>query len=86
MDAAEAAVRHQHDDVTLAMFPEDRADDLVVIRQVTGASSLCTKIVNELPGVEALGVGQRRAEDRCDDDLVGAAKGPGKIILKHATA
>src|SRR5687768_15320665 len=86
MDAAETAVRHQHDDVTLAMFPENRADDLVVVRQVTGASSLCAKIVDEAPGVEALGLWQRRAEDRRDDDFVGAAKGPRKIILKHATA
>src|SRR5688572_7935694 len=86
MDAAEAAVRHQHDNVPLAMLPDDRADDLVVVRQVTRAPALGAKVVDEAPGVEPLGVGQRRAEDRCDDDFVGADKSPGKIILKHATA
>ena len=47
MNAAESAVRHQHDDVARLMVANDRLHDRVDVRDVTSLLAAGTKIIDE---------------------------------------
>ena len=59
MDAAEAAIRHEHNDVAVAMFIDDGADDVVYRGNISGSLLPGTKVVDELFGGQALRFRQR---------------------------
>src|SRR5687767_12060737 len=86
MDAAEAAVRHQHDDVPFAMFADDGRDDFVVVGHMTGVAALRTQVRDEPVGIQPLCLWKRRSKHGGDDDLVRGLERHRKGVLEHATA
>ena len=58
VNAAEAAVGHQHDDISGPMLAHDRVDDGVDVRDMTSLLATTAKIVDQLHGIEPLGFRQ----------------------------
>ena len=48
MNSAEPAVGHQHDDVPVAAFTDDRRDDIVDLGNVPGMAALARQVVHQL--------------------------------------
>src|SRR5258708_4698280 len=86
MDAAETAVRHQHDEVPRSMLFRDAGDD--VVDRVGFASGLAARvqIADELRHREAFGLRQLRSEVRRDQDLVGGGERAREFVLEHPPA
>ena len=86
MNAAEATIRHEDDDIAGAMLAYDRVDNGVDVRDVTSLVTPGLKIVDQLRGIEALGFRQRRPEYGREDHLIGRAKRAREIVLEDTTA
>jgi hypothetical protein len=86
MDAAESAVRHQHDEVARPRLGRDGADDVVDRPDVTRAASGALEIRHELIGRQTFRLGQRGSEHAGNHHLVGGAECAGEIVLEHAPA
>src|SRR5688572_7305973 len=54
MDAAESTIRHQHDDVAVTMFLDDRPDDLLVLGHMPRALAAAAQVAHELRCIQAL--------------------------------
>ena len=86
VDASEATVGHQHDDITWSMLAHDRVHDGVDVWNVTSLLTAALKIVDQLHRIEALGFRQRRPEHGREDDLIGHAKRAREIVLEDTAA
>ena len=86
MDAAETAVRHNHDDVALLMFADDRRNNVVVLREVPRLLSRRTQVGNQPLGIQTLCFRKRRAEDGSENHLVGGTERRSKGVLEDAPA
>ena len=86
MDTAKTAVGHDHDDVAFLMFADDRGDDVVVLRDVARLLSRRTQVGDQPIGVQTLCVGNGRAEDGRENDLVSRAERCSEGVVEDAAA
>jgi len=69
MDAAEAAVGHQHDDVSFALFANDGRDDLVVLGHMASVAAIRTQVRDQPVGIQPLCLWKRRSKHGGYDDF-----------------
>src|SRR5688572_16953279 len=62
VNAAEPAVGHQHDDVAVPAFTDDRRDDVVDLGNVPGMATLAREVVHQLLRREPLRLGKARSK------------------------
>src|SRR5215217_5619119 len=86
MNAAEAAVGHEHDHVALVTLGNDRPDDVVDIGDVARALSAAMEIVDEQLRRQPLGFRKTRPEHTGDDDLVRRIERTREVVLEYAPA
>ena len=86
MDAAEAAVRHEDDEIAVGVLAGNHLHDLIKGRRIARALPGACEIDDELLGGEPLAFGEIRAEHGRDHHLVCRAERPREILLKHAPA
>ena len=86
MNAAEAAVRHQHDKIPEAMLADNRRHDVVDRLRFPSGLPAGFEVLDELRDRQAFGVGQLRPEDGRQQHFVGARKRAREIVLENAPA
>src|SRR5688572_12776041 len=86
MNSAEAAIRHEDDEVTLFPLPGNRRDDVVQRGGISGPLPGALEIGHELLRRKTLPFRQVRAKYGRDNDLVGGTERPCEILLKDAPA
>ena len=87
MNAAEAAVRHDDDEIARRDARRRWSStmssiELGLARRLPAAR----EVAHELRHRQPLGLGQRRSEHRRDQHLVGAGERAGEVVLEHAPA
>src|SRR3989441_871544 len=86
MDAAEAAVRHEDDQVAGPMLARDGLDDVVDRLRLARLLTAAVEIADELRNREPLRLRELRSENRRNQHFVGAGERAGEVVLKHAAA
>src|SRR4051794_12525041 len=74
VNAVEAAVRHHHDQISVAGFLRHRLDDVVRGGNVARVDPLLLEVADDLLCRQTLLVRQRRAKDRGEDHAVRAGE------------
>ena len=74
------------DQIAVAALARDGRDDVVDLRDVAGVDAGRLQIGDELLGRQPLGVGQRRAEHRRQDHVIGRRQRPREVGLEDAPA
>jgi hypothetical protein len=86
VNPAKAAVGHEDHDIAGAMLADNRSDDVLDDRDVTGALPLPAEVVDQTLGGQALRFRKRRPKDAGDDDFVGGAEHRGEVVLEDPPA
>ncbi len=86
MNPAKAAVGHEDHDIAGSMLADNRVDDVLDDRNVTGTLPLPAEVVDQTLGGQALRFRKRRPKDAGDHDFVRAGERRGEVVLEDPPA